>query len=210
MTQDMGETVSTPGGRRRCGVRQPGAAYLALPLAPGGRPVEEFLVDPPQVVSRDSLGLSAIGVTLVEREGVTHVLDIVGREHYPTVASFIEELRRMGVSRRISRNVDFARLGADSRLVLLHEHADIANALEFPSARRCPCEREEHLDESYREMCARLWADEPLEGAAHRLGIFAVLPIAQIEVVRDPASRGHIDTRRRAAQAALPVVEVDR
>ena len=203
------ETVATGGGRRLCGLRQPGGAYLAVPLSPGGRPVEEFLVDPPQVVRKDALGLSAIGVTLVQRDGVTHVLDIVGRQHYPTVASYIDEVRRLGVSRRISRKTDFSGLSADSRLVLLHEHADIANALEFPSARRCPCEREEHLVEDFRGMCARLWADEPLEAAAHRLGIFAVLPIAQIEVVRDPASRTHIDTCRRAAKAALPVVEVD-
>ncbi len=29
------------------------------------------------------LGLASVGVTLIERDGVTHVIDIVGREHYP-------------------------------------------------------------------------------------------------------------------------------
>jgi hypothetical protein len=45
----------TSGGRRGCGYRQPGAAYLAVPLGPGGRPVEEFLIDPPVVSDHEEL-----------------------------------------------------------------------------------------------------------------------------------------------------------
>ena len=202
----------TSGARRGCGYRQPGGAYLAVPLGPEGRPVEDFLVDPPVVVEGDqhhALGLSAVGVTLVERDGTTHVFDIVGREHYPTVAEFVDEVRRLGVSRRISRTADFSRLSADSRLVLLHEHADVANALDFPAERRCPTERDEHLSAGYRGMCARLWWDEPLEAARHRLAIFAVFPIPQIEVVNDPAGGTHMETVERASTAGVPVIEVD-
>ena len=202
----------TSGARRGCDYRQPGGAYLAVPLGPGGRPVEDFLVDPPVVVEgdrREALGLSAVGVALVERDGATHVFDIVGREHYPSVAEFVDEVRRLGVSRRISRNADFSRLSADSRLVLLHEHADVANALEFPSERRCPTEREEHLTAGYRGMCARLWWGEPFEAARHRLAIFAVFPIPQIEVINDPTSGRHLETAERASAAGIPVVEVD-
>lgn len=202
----------TSGARRGCGQRQPGGAYLAVPLGPGGRPVEHFLVDPPTVVSndqRDALGLCALGVTLIERDGITHVFDIVGREHYPTVAGLVDEVRRLGVSRRISRTADFSRLSADSRLVLLHEHADVANALEFPAERRCPTERDDHLADGYRGMCARLWWDEPLEAARHRLAIFAVFPIPQIEVVKDPVGGTHLETVERASAAGVPVIEVD-
>ena len=106
--------------RRGCGTRQPGGAYLAVPLGPGGSPVETFLVDPPVAVDAVSLGLSAVGVTLVQRDGATHVLDVVGREHYPTVAGFVEEARRLGISRRVSKTTAFSRLNADSRLLLLH------------------------------------------------------------------------------------------
>lgn len=203
----------TSGARRGCGARQPGGAYLAVPLGPGGRPVEDFLIDPPVVLEpeqRQALGLAALGVTLLERDGVTHVLDVVGREHYPRVVDFVDEVRRLGVSRRISRTADFSRLGPDSRLVLLHEHADVANALEFPTDKRCPREVEEHLADGYRGMCARLWWDERLEAARHRLAMFASFSIAQIEVVKDPSAGSHVSTTAIASRAGVPVVEVDR
>jgi hypothetical protein len=206
---DIGETLVTSGGSRGCGTREPGGAYLAVPLGPGGRPVEEFLIDPPLVVDAKSLGLSAIGVTLIDRDDVTHVFDVVGRAHYPTLAGFVDEIRRMGVSRRIAKTTQFARLGKHSRLLLLHEHADIANAPEFPTARRCPCSVDEHLAMRFSGMCARLWSDEPLVAAKHRLAVFASFPIAQIEVVRDPAAGRHLDTVKRAAAAGVAVVEVD-
>src|SRR5205823_2743309 len=108
--------------------------------------------------------------------GVTHVLDIVGREHYPTVAGFIDEARRMGISRRISRNSDFSKITQASRLLLLHPHADIANAPEFPTTERCPCHVPGHLADGFADMCARLWALEPLDGGRHRLAMFASFP----------------------------------
>ena len=201
----------TSGGRRGCGYRQPGAAYLAVPLGPGGRPVEEFLIDPPIGIDDPGrLGLSAVGVALVERDGATHVLDIVGREHYPTVASFIDEARQMGISRRVSRTIDFSRITPASRLLLLHPHADIANALEFPTQARCPCHVPEHLADGYAEMCARLWWQEPLPGAQHRLAIFASFPIPQIEVVTDRAGGKHVATKTATSRAGVSVVEVER
>jgi hypothetical protein len=79
----MNQTLVTRGDRRRCGTREPGGAYMALPLGPGGSPVEAFLVDPPIVVDAGALGLSAVGVTMIDRGGVTHVLDVVGRRALP-------------------------------------------------------------------------------------------------------------------------------
>ena len=204
------EPLVTSGGRRGCGYRESGGAYLAVPLGPGGRPVEEFLVDPPTVVDQAKLGLHAVGITLVERDGVTHVLDIVGREHYPTVAAFIDEARTMGISRRASANTDFTRITRDSRLLLLHADAEIANAPEFPTERHCPCRVDEHLAEGFGDMCARLWWDEPLVGAQHRLAIVASFPIPQIEVVRDHEGGKHAATATAAARAGIPVIEVDR
>src|SRR6185437_5592524 len=125
---------------------------------------EEFLIDPSVVIEDPGrLGLASVGVTLIERDGVTHVIDIVGREHYPTVASFIDEARRLGISRRAPRTVDFARITRASRLLLAHGHADIANAAEFPCEERCPCHVAEHLVPGFGDMCARLWSEEPLE-----------------------------------------------
>ena len=69
--------------RRGCGTRQPGGAYPAVPLGRGKSPVEAFLVDPPAAVDAAALRLSAVGMTLVQRDGAT----VVGCEHYPTRVS---------------------------------------------------------------------------------------------------------------------------
>jgi len=207
----MSGTLVTSGARRGCGTREPGGAYLAVPLGPGGSPVEAFLVDPPIPVDAARLGLSAVGTTMIDRDGVAHVLDVIGREHYPTVAAFIDEARRLGVSRRISRTAAFARLTPNSRLLLLHAHALIANAPEFETARPCPCDVPEHRADRFSGMCARLWWEEPLGPAAQRrLAVFASFPIAQIEVVSDPAAGTHTETISRASAAGVPVVEVER
>jgi hypothetical protein len=208
---NMPAPLVTSGARRGCGYRQPGGAYFAVPLGPDGRPIEEFLIDPPVVIEDPSrLGLAAVGVTLIERDAVTHVLDIVGREHYPTVAAFVEEARRLGISRRAPRTIDFGRITRQSRLLLAHAHADIANAAEFPCQRRCPCHVTEHLQARFADMCARLWWEEPLEAARHRLALFASFPIPQIEVVRDHAGASHQSTAELASRAGVPVVEVER
>lgn len=212
-----GETVAgrpvTSGGKRGCGERQKGAAYLAIPLVPGGSPIEHFLIDPPIVIDPEELGISPIGISLLPHPAadggeVTHVYDIVGREHYPTVAEFVEEARRMGISRRIAATSDFSKITADSRLLLLHAHADVANALEFPTDRACPCRTQGHSAQSYSDMCVRLWEEEPLVGARHRLAIFASFRACQIEVIHDPDQGTHQQTIRAAQQAAIPVVEV--
>lgn len=208
---DISAPLVTSGARRGCGYRQPGGAYFAVPLGPGGRPIEGFLVDPPVVIDDPaSLGLASVGVTLIERDGVTHVLDIVGREHYPTVAAFIDEARRLGISRRAPRTLDFARITRASRLLLVHAHADIANAAEFPCEERCPCHVPVHLAPAFGDMCARLWWQEPLEAVRHRLALFASFPIPQIEVVRDEAGGSHVSTAELAARGGVPVVEVER
>jgi hypothetical protein len=210
MTNTLAPLV-TRGARRGCGYRQPGGAYFAVPLGPGGRPIEEFLIDPPVVIDDPArLGLASVGVTMIERDAVTHVIDVVGREHYPTVASFIDEARRLGISRRAPRTIDFARITPASRLLLAHTHADIANAAEFPCQERCPCHVAKHLMFGFGDMCARLWWEEPLEAARHRLALFASFPIPQIEVVRDDAGGSHQGTIEQASRAGVTVVEVER
>ena len=188
------EIAVTSGARRGCGTRYPGAAYLALPLSPYGRPVESYLVDPPQVVRKDALGLAAVGTRMIQRDdGTTHVLDVVGAEHYPTVASFVDEARRLGVSRRIARTASFERLTSESRLLLLHERADVANALEYDTSRRCPTERDEHLADGFRGMCARLWWEPEVSKSGQ--------PAGDLRVVPDRADRGRHRPGRRQPRA---------
>lgn len=113
---------------RGCGKRVKGAVYCETLLGAGGRPIEDFIVDPPAKVDEAALGLSNIGVKLVMgTHGVWNVLDIVGQESYPNVADFVEEVRRFGVSRRLPKTLDFAKLTSESRLILLHRRAFIEN-----------------------------------------------------------------------------------
>lgn len=45
-----------------------------------------FLCDPPVLV--DDWHLSPVGVQLIERNGITHIIDWVGSMYYPNVADF--------------------------------------------------------------------------------------------------------------------------
>ena len=151
---------------RGCGERKRGGIYAECGLSPWGVPIEHFLVDPPQVVDAGALGLASIGVKLIEMHGALHVFDIVGAEHYPNVADFVEEVRVMGASRRLAKTLDFAKLTADSKLVLLHRRAHIDNAGDSfaslgtwpPPGWQCPKRLPEHQQPgSPPAMCAGLW-----------------------------------------------------
>ena len=74
--------------RRGCGTRKKGGIYFETGLGSYGKPLEHFIIDPPILVNDWSL--SPLGVQLVERDGVTHIVDWVGSEHYPNVADYLE------------------------------------------------------------------------------------------------------------------------
>ena len=154
---------------RACGVRARGAIYCVVGTSENGLPVEAFLVDPPIVVDSAALGLTSTGVKLIKRAGVDvwDVWDIVGGDSYPNVADFIEEVRRFGVSRRLPKTLDFSKLTAASRLVLLHGRAHIENFADYFAAgdwwnSSCPKGLDEHREGvgSPGEMCAGLWWDD--------------------------------------------------
>lgn len=122
---------------RGCGTRAEGAAYLEVRQSPNGVPLEHYLICPPIPVDPAALRIEPRGVYLIERpdgSGVTDAYDWIGSEHYPNVADAIEEGRRHGFSRRISRTTDFARLTEESRLILLHARAHIDNAADYRQA----------------------------------------------------------------------------
>jgi hypothetical protein len=133
------------GGARLCGPgRSIGGLYLESGLSVGGVEVEQMLLDPPQPVNPEDLGVSAIGVTLWEgMDGVTHVLDMVGVSHYSYVSDFIEEGRIKGFSRKVSPNLDFGKLSPGSRLVFLHTRGRVVNYPEYSPDMLpdfvCPC-----------------------------------------------------------------------
>jgi hypothetical protein len=156
---------------RGCGQRKKGGIYAECGLNPYGTPVEHFVFDPPVPADLQALGLTHVGVRLLEREGTTHLADYVGEEHYPNVCDFIEETRRFGLSRRLPKTLDFPQLTPQSRILLLHRKAWIENANDYCNARPqlatwpCPTQRADHQDPSHPPpLCASLWREDLVEG----------------------------------------------
>ena len=145
---------------RGCGRRVAGGVYAETRISrDGGQPLEFFLVDPPQVVDLNRLGLTAVGVRLVEIEGVWQIFDIVGEEHYPYPADYVEETRLKGASRRLSRNLDFSKISPQSHLVLVHRKAILQNFHQYPQPPvvECPKMLAAHAVAPLEETCAGLW-----------------------------------------------------
>jgi hypothetical protein len=119
----MGATA-TPGITRGCGTRKEGGIYLESGTRLGrGRSLEFFLADPPVPMTCDT----KVGVELIERGGIVHILDWVGEQHYPAITDFLEESRALGFSRRISSTLDLSRLTAESRILVVHARGLVVN-----------------------------------------------------------------------------------
>lgn len=154
---------------RGCGTRKHGGIYAECGLSPWGEPLEHFMVDPPVPVDAAALGLSPIGVTLITDpgSGATHVLDWVGEEAYPNVADFLKEVRRFGLSRRLPRTLPFARLDGQSRVVLVHRRASMADATAYTDDWRRPCPKQltDHLQPTTApSLCAAVWWEDVTGG----------------------------------------------
>jgi hypothetical protein len=123
----------------------------------GGLPMWTLIKDPVVPIDPKKIGLSPVGVKLIEINGVWHVLDWVGEKHYPMATDFIEEAVRLGLSRRISKTEEFSKLTADSRLILVHPKAFISDPMGTIS-KPIPCPTENHPDPDFRSECiGRLW-----------------------------------------------------
>lgn len=144
------------GVARGCGdSRDCGGIYMECGSVEGGRPMWDLIKDPLEAVDPDALGLSPLGVKLIEMDGVTHVFDWVGRRHYPNAADFLEEAVRYGLSRRISRKEDLQRLGPQSKLVLVHPNG---YPVDVPFGDRVPCPSGKHPEPSVRALIAEAGA----------------------------------------------------
>lgn len=126
MSNQLGAFAAT-GVRRGCGSRKKGGVYAESALVPGGAPLEFFVVDAPRPYDK----ARAVGVDLVEIDGVVHIVDRVGSAYYPEPSDIIEEGRAFGFSRRLSSRLEFDRLSPLSRLLLVHERGLVANPTAF-------------------------------------------------------------------------------
>ena len=118
---------------RGCGEREPGGVYAESGLSPHGRPLEEFLFDPPLPIP-DGLDLinkpqlwqrtlaSGEPALDAEEQPIFDLLIWVGEEFYPYCSDYLEETRRYGASRRLNPNLDLSLLSRSSRMILAHPH----------------------------------------------------------------------------------------
>lgn len=194
---------------RGCGKRAEGGLYAECGLSEGGSPLEEFIMCPP-IPLPEGLPLSALGVQLIQDPndpGLFHILDWVGQEHYPNPLDFLEEVRLAGMSRRLSPQLDFEKLGPGSRHFLVHAKALVEepggfyappegvyygaqrrNALSDPPVPH-PCPRfllahREPAADPLCEMCAGVWwedveAGEPVENRTENLLVQAQWELAR-------------------------------
>jgi hypothetical protein len=130
-------TVFASPGPRGCGERSPGGLYVESGLGPGGRPLEDFLFDPPLPVPE---GLDLINKPQIWDDpvtGVPHLWVWVGAEYYAYLPDYLEECRRFGASRKLNPNLDLTRLVPASRLMLAHPVARNAARLDQRPPHRC-------------------------------------------------------------------------
>lgn len=219
-------SIRAHGGERLCGSgRQAGETYLECGLTLGGRPLEHFLVDLPLLIDKDEWGISAIGISTFQDEGVTHVLDWVGEEHYPEVADFIEEARLKGVSRKVGQHAPIEGLTSESRLWLIHPRARVVNADQLPTPQGfvCPCG---HGHQSQEGCLGLAWHAPANDGAGkrklaegkhyavkpalagpleHGLAVFMVVPITALTVIEHPDPNVQATREQKARNSGLPV-----
>ena len=158
--------------KRGCGTRVEGGIYSESGTSDDGYPLEHFLYCPPIVIDPKGMGLTPRGVKLMhDKDGLYHIFDWVGSKFYPNVADFLEEVRRFGMSRRLSSSLDFSKLTKESRHVLIHTTGWINDPEEYQENRiggkhlgkewkHCP--KGIH-NAKYTGMCAGLYWEDVLE-----------------------------------------------
>lgn len=153
------ELIETSDEKERgCGTKQTGGLYMCVGLVEQGLPLEEFVIDPARVWN----GGPFRAPILVPRKdsGVNDVLMWVGAENYPTVPDYVEEVRWMGVSKRIPNNFDPSQLTPnDSRLILVHPKAIPLFDYQCLPSRLCRKPQVEHAPCTF-----HLWDLSGLEG----------------------------------------------
>ncbi len=116
---------------RGCGEREPGGVYAESGLSPWGRPLEEFLIDPPlplpdglDLVNKPQVWQRVLpsGEPALDEQGqpIYDLLIWIGAEFYPYCPDYLEEVRRYGASRRLNPNLDLSLLSRASRMILAH------------------------------------------------------------------------------------------
>lgn len=190
---------------RGCGDREEGGLYLCTTTSIYGLPLEHFLVDPPL----EWKGGSVRAPMLVQGgDGTKHVLLGIGETYYPTVASFVEEAKVMGVSKKIPVDFDLSQIEVGkSKFLLMHPKAiptfmyDIGEDLPCIKT-KCSCNICQDMEDNHErhhnkgECIGNLW---PLASYVHRADVHEIHEL-------DPSDRAHIVTPSASFWVKVPQI----
>lgn len=110
---------TTGASKRGCGTRDAGGLYACTGTSDDGRPMEEFIWDPPVPWNGGYLRSPRLHQ---RHDGRWDLLVWIGDESYPFVPDFVEEARRFGVSRRIPTSLDMSSIVPfQSRMIFIHQ-----------------------------------------------------------------------------------------
>jgi hypothetical protein len=196
----------------------PSSGYGANTIAMAMRQRKQVIaLDPPVVIDPQAIGLQAVGVKMIERNGVFHVLDWVGTNHYPNVADFVEEVTRHGVSRRMPSNLRFDLLTSASRLLLVHEKAylegrgQLWDDLDQNSGTVMPNGREVRRELAGGHSYIGRRRTQPLDQAPFRQpAIFASIVLDDLQLVRDPENQTDVPIGSALSALGVHYHTVDR
>ena len=169
--------LTAKGGQRMCGTgRQAGSIYVECGLFLNGTPIHQYLKDPPERIQPAMHGMSRLGVQVITKDGISHIIDWVGEDSYPYPADFIEEAKRMGVSRKIQPNADLRLIGKNSFLILVHSKGSMNNMEEVSAATDFLCPNLKH--QQGERCCGLHWAAPGDENNQRQLaeGSYDVIP----------------------------------
>ena len=130
---------------RGCGEREPGGVYAESGLSPRGRPLEEFLFDPPlpvpvglDLINKPQLWQRTLasGEPALDEEElpIFDLLIWVGAEHYPYCPDYLEEVKHWGLPPTQSEPGPLAALPVESHDPGTSPCAQYAMARAAPAA----------------------------------------------------------------------------
>jgi hypothetical protein len=122
------------GQERGCGQRAENGLYLTVGTSPLGVPIETYLVDP--VIEWKGPRTLRAPMFIEDKKGTTHLILGIGLTYYPFVSDYVEEARRLGVSKRVPRNIKVERLSSESKFLLMHPRA--IPYFEYETDTTCP------------------------------------------------------------------------
>ena len=215
------------GGERLCGEgRTIGSIYVECGSIWGRIPLENFLVDPVIPIDPIQFTFSNLGVTpWIDDQGVTHLIDIVGESHYPSIADFIEEGKKMGFSRKVQKNLPWSSLTPQSQIIFLHKKAHIINHTDYTAIPlNCPKNIHQAGDDcigyhwnSHFTPAPNLLRSLGVNGEYRvtpspvnqptpklQMGMFLKLPITNLTVINTPDSNEATDTLQTIRNSSIP------